>query len=70
MTVKSEIEGPNGEVVVELVQRVGNINADLTVGAAVNRAVALASAGRITSMGVMLAGSGFIVCLLYTSRCV
>ena len=61
MTVKSEIEGPNGEVVVELVQRVGNINADLTVGAAVNRAVALASAGRITSMGVMLAGSGFIV---------
>ncbi|MDZ4377700.1 MAG: type IIL restriction-modification enzyme MmeI [Xanthomonadaceae bacterium] len=60
-TVESESEGDNDETLVVLREQHGVIHADLRVGAAVARAGALRSNGGITSMGVMLAGSGFIV---------
>jgi hypothetical protein len=46
---------------VTLAAREGVIHADLTIGADVAGAVALAANARISSNGVMLAGSGFIV---------
>lgn len=50
-----------GEATVTLARTTGRINADLTVGADVTRAVPLQAMDRISSNGVMLAGSGFIV---------
>jgi very-short-patch-repair endonuclease len=60
-TVESESAGDNDETLVVLREQHGAIHADLRVGAAVARAGALRSNSGITSMGVMLAGSGFIV---------
>lgn len=60
-TVESESAGDNDETLVVLREQHGAIHADLRVGAPVARAGALRSNSGITSMGVMLAGSGFIV---------
>ncbi len=60
-TVVGESAGNSGETVVALREQQGDIHADLRIGAAVARSAALRANGGITSMGVMLAGSGFIV---------
>jgi len=60
-TVVSEIDTPTDEVQIGLREQRGEIHADLRLGAAVSKAGALQANGGITSMGVMLAGSGFIV---------
>ncbi|WP_205409729.1 class I SAM-dependent DNA methyltransferase [Pseudothauera hydrothermalis] len=61
LTVTAEREGEEDARTVELARRVGVIHADLTIGANVAGAVALRANGGISSNGVMLAGSGFIV---------
>lgn len=61
LTVSSEREGEEDARTVELARRVGLIHPDLTIGANVAGAVALRANGGISSNGVMLAGSGFIV---------
>ena len=48
---------------VVLVETIGKVNADLTVGANVAGAVALKANAEISSMGVLLIGAGFIVSL-------
>ncbi|MDZ4237244.1 MAG: type IIL restriction-modification enzyme MmeI [Hydrogenophaga sp.] len=60
-SVTSEQPGEHGEVTVELTERTGIIHADLSVGANVAAVKPLLSTTGISSMGVMLAGSGFIV---------
>lgn len=59
--VVSERTGESGELLVETVEQFGRINPDLTVGADVTGAVALQAFEKLSSNGVMLAGSGFIV---------
>ena len=61
LTVTSEQPGPDGEVVVTLAERRGEIHADLSVGANVTSAAALQAMGGISSPGVKLHGAGFIV---------
>ncbi|THD10145.1 class I SAM-dependent DNA methyltransferase [Metallibacterium scheffleri] len=61
LTVTSERELGSDEIAVDLASRCGVIHADLTVGANVASAGPLRANEGITSMGVMLAGSGFIV---------
>ncbi|WP_205409736.1 class I SAM-dependent DNA methyltransferase [Pseudothauera hydrothermalis] len=61
LTVSSEREGEEDARTVELARRVGLIHPDLTIGANVAGAMALRANGGISSNGVMLAGSGFIV---------
>jgi hypothetical protein len=60
LTVINEVVS-DSEVVVEVQERYGDIHSDLKVGAAVANALPLRAAQGITSLGVMLAGSGFIV---------
>ncbi|RPE65079.1 type II restriction/modification system DNA methylase subunit YeeA [Tibeticola sediminis] len=60
-TVIAERETGEDALDVTLAAREGRIHADLTIGADVAGAVALAANARISSNGVMLAGSGFIV---------
>ncbi|MXV21804.1 class I SAM-dependent DNA methyltransferase [Deinococcus xianganensis] len=59
--VVDEQAGENGEYAVTTTALVGRINADLTVGADVTAAEALQAFNGLSSNGVMLAGSGFIV---------
>ena len=61
LTVQDEFAGNAGEIEVDLQEHRGQIHANLKVGAAVTSARPLAAMRGITSMGVMLAGSGFIV---------
>lgn len=61
LTVVSEVDGGADEVHVELREQRGDLHTDLRIGAAVAKARSLRSNDGITSMGVMLAGSGFIV---------
>ncbi|WP_058616004.1 class I SAM-dependent DNA methyltransferase [Tepidimonas taiwanensis] len=61
LTVSSERDGAEDARTVELARRVGVIHADLTIGANVAGAVALRANGGISSPGVKLHGSGFIV---------
>lgn len=61
VTVKKEAVISDDAVSVELAERSGFINADLTLGANVAGSVALRSNGGISSNGFMLSGSGFIV---------
>jgi hypothetical protein len=60
-TVTAERDTGEDALDVTLAAREGVIHADLTIGADVAGAVALAANARISSNGVMLAGSGFIV---------
>lgn len=59
--VAREVTGQNGEYDVEMDLFTGRINPDLTVGADVTRAVELEAMNRLSSPGVKLHGSGFIV---------
>ncbi len=61
LTVTAEQTGEHGEVAVTLLERRGQIHADLTVGANVTEAVPLKSNAGISSPGVKLHGAGFIV---------
>ncbi|WP_296669612.1 DNA methyltransferase [Rhodoferax sp.] len=61
LSVTDEQPGPEGDVLVTLVERHGLIHADLTVGANVTSAVALQAMSGISSPGVKLHGAGFIV---------
>jgi hypothetical protein len=61
LNVESEIQSGDGHAEVELSQREGLINADLTLGANVGSACALMANHGLSSNGMMLAGSGFIV---------
>ena len=61
MTVTSEQAGEHGEMAVALHERSGLIYADLSVGANVAAAQTLRALEGLSSNGVMLAGSGFIV---------
>jgi hypothetical protein len=60
-TVRTEREGDDGEVAVTLAERRGLIHADLSVGANVAGAGPLRAMVGISSPGVKLHGSGFIV---------
>lgn len=60
-TVRTETEGDDGEVAVTLAERRGMIHADLSVGANVAGAGALRAMAGVSSPGVKLHGSGFIV---------
>ncbi|MCD0157055.1 DNA methyltransferase, partial [Deinococcus sp. 6GRE01] len=59
--VVDEQAGENGEYVVKTAAMVGRINPDLTVGVDATAAGALQAFEGLSSNGVMLAGSGFIV---------
>lgn len=59
--VVSEQVGEHGEYLVETMVQVDRIHPDLTVGADVTQAERLQALEKISSNGVMLAGSGFIV---------
>lgn len=61
LTVTNEQPGEHGEMTVELAQRSGLVHADLSVGANVAAAQNLRALEGLSSNGVMLAGSGFIV---------
>ncbi|GDY34607.1 DNA methyltransferase [Acidovorax sp. NB1] len=61
MTVTSEQAGEHGEMAVALQERGGLIYADLSVGANVAAVQTLRASEGLSSNGVMLAGSGFIV---------
>lgn len=56
-----ETEAENGEVTVSFTVRQGQIHSDLKVGANVTTAVKLKANGRLSSMGMMRVGSGFVV---------
>lgn len=60
-TVLTEQTTDSRECHVEFVERRGDINADLTIGVDVTKAVPLRSNEKICSPGVKLHGSGFIV---------
>ncbi len=60
-TVSGERTGEFGEVAVTLAESTGLIHADLSVGANVAAAQPLRALEGISSNGVMLAGSGFVV---------
>jgi hypothetical protein len=57
----SEEAGPHGEARVAFSRCAGRINADLTVGADVTRAMALLANEKLSCPGVKLHGAGFIV---------
>ncbi len=61
LAVTAEQTGEFGEVTVTLAERTGLIHADLSIGANVASVETLQSNEDITSRGVMLFGSGFIV---------
>lgn len=61
LSVREERETESEEVEVLLEEKRGLLHADLRVGANVAAAKVLRAMGGITSMGAMLAGSGFIV---------
>jgi hypothetical protein len=61
LTVTQEVTGEFGEVAVTLIEKTGDIHADLSVGANVTTAVAMEANATLTSRGVMLFGSGFIL---------
>jgi len=61
LTVTSEKTGEEGEVAVTLAERVGEIHADLSIGADVASAVALQANENLSNRGVQLFGAGFIV---------
>ena len=61
LNVVSEANTSTDEVQIELREQIGGVHADLRIGAAVASAAPLQSNAKITSMGVMLAGAGFIV---------
>jgi hypothetical protein len=61
LTVTSEAPSQDGDVAVTMDERRGMIHADLSVGANVTMAAKLHANGNISSRGVMLFGSGFIV---------
>lgn len=61
LTIEDEVVGENGEMTVALLERTGLIHANLKVGAAVASARPLKATQAIISMGVMLAGAGFII---------
>lgn len=58
--VNNELEN-NGEIQVTLYESVGKIHADLTIGAEVSEAKTLSSNESLSSNGVQLTGSGFII---------
>ena len=60
-SVESEESLTNENVSVNLSDREGIIHANLAIGAPVAKAASLQANREITSMGVMLAGSGFII---------
>lgn len=59
--VTSERETGHLEKDVELLEKIGKVNSDLTIGANVASAIGLKANQSISSFGMMLAGSGFIV---------
>ena len=61
LTVTTECAGHGDAADVELTERRGTINADLTIGADVTRAQALRANEGLSSPGVKLHGAGFIV---------
>ncbi len=61
LTLKSEEVGEDGEMAVTFHEKAGLIHANLKVGAALTSVRSLMAARGITSMGVMLAGAGFII---------
>ncbi|MBI5163554.1 MAG: class I SAM-dependent DNA methyltransferase, partial [Magnetospirillum sp.] len=61
MTVTAERAGTSDAADVELTERRGAINADLTIGANVTKAQALRAGEGLSSPGVKLHGAGFIV---------
>ncbi len=61
LVIESETNDDSNEAVVALREQRGEIHADLRVGAAAATAKSLRANDDITSLGVMLAGSGFIV---------
>ena len=61
LEVVSEAVGADDEIAVVLRERAGVLHADLSIGADVTKCDVLKANLGITSMGVMLAGSGFIV---------
>jgi len=61
LTVTDERESGGDGLEVQAVERAGVIHADLTIGANVSSAKPLQANGGLSSMGFMLAGSGFIV---------
>ncbi|NLH51097.1 MAG: class I SAM-dependent DNA methyltransferase [Myxococcales bacterium] len=61
LTVKKEVETGDIAVVVIFDQKIGGLNADLTVGADVTQAVPLRSNENLSNPGVKLHGAGFIV---------
>ena len=61
LTVTDETSARDGEVAVQLDERRGQLHADLRVGANVSTAVALRANALLSSPGVKLHGSGFIV---------
>ncbi len=60
-TVRRETDSEEDARSVELTTRTGRLHADLTIGANVAGAVSLAANSSLTSRGIMLFGSGFIV---------
>jgi hypothetical protein len=61
LTVTSEQTGDEGEVTVTLAEQLGDIHADLSVGANVASAVMLQANENLSNRGVQLFGAGFIV---------
>ena len=61
LSVTLEETGEYGEVNVALAEKLGQIHADLSVGANVASSVALQAMAKISSPGVKLHGAGFIV---------
>ncbi|GGJ65531.1 class I SAM-dependent DNA methyltransferase [Deinococcus aquiradiocola] len=59
--VVEESVGENGEYVVQVVEEAGRINADLTTGTDITRAVELKANEDLSNRGVQLIGNGFIV---------
>lgn len=57
----SEVEGTDGETTVRFTSRVGVIHPDLKIGANVAGSKKLLANARLSSMGMMRAGAGFIV---------
>jgi hypothetical protein len=57
----SEARGDAEGLSVELVERIGKINADLTIGINISGALALKSNSKVSNTGVKLHGMGFIV---------
>lgn len=61
LSVISETQTGNLEIDVAFKEMLGSIHADLSIGAAISSAIALRANEKISSRGVQLIGSGFIV---------